>query len=225
MIRTAIDPQLQKTRDDIAGFVSDMVSKIQQIFARGPELSHAQKTQAIVPLITDGQKNIDKALADSAAWQKLTLTAPTAPATPAAPQLTINTGTGNALASVKPGLSKRALKGGDGEGVDRSLLNERQMEMGKIVEMEHTDDPEEAADITVDHLAGQLKDEGKSKEEQDYYDDLIEFVDPEHKDELKQYICPRRKEDNAKDMPNPIRKNIDYGERDTYLSKRMKVKR
>jgi hypothetical protein len=91
---------------------------------------------------------------------------------------------------------KDKLPGGVADKIPYDKLNKGQLEKGIKVELEHTDDEEIAKEIAGDHLGEQLE-EGKSKEEQDYYDEL-EKMDPHH--------------DDARDrVPAFWRRNLDYG--------------
>lgn len=80
------------------------------------------------------------------------------------------------------------LEGGKADEVDIDKINKKQLEMGKKVEMEHTNDPELAKEIALDHLVEQLE-EGKDKSEQDYYTLLKEieshgFISTKHLEKL-----------------------------------------
>lgn len=63
------------------------------------------------------------------------------------------------------------LSGGVGDDVPFGALNKKQLNMGKKVEMEHTNKPKLAKEIAGDHLSEQLK-SGKTKKDQDYYTKL-----------------------------------------------------
>ena len=45
------------------------------------------------------------------------------------------------------------LKGGDGDKVDSSTLNQEELEVGCLVEFEHTNNPSIAKEIATDHIS------------------------------------------------------------------------
>lgn len=90
------------------------------------------------------------------------------------------------------------LSGGVGDDVSEDEVNKEQLDMGQKVEREHTDNKDLAREIARDHLAEELND-GKDKEDQDYYTRLKTIHDDKCQD--------------ANDVPDFWRNNLDYGAR------------
>ena len=104
---------------------------------------------------------------------------------------------GQAQGTAQPAqMSDDVLAGGVADEIPEKALNEKQLEMGEKVEMEHTNDKDLAREIAKDHLGEELL-EGKGKDEQEYYTKLKKVH-----------------EDKCKDLPAFWRKNLDYGERE-----------
>lgn len=70
--------------------------------------------------------------------------------------------------------------GGEGDGLTPDDVDPRQLRLGTEVEREHTDDPEEAEEIAIDHYA----------EDKKYYDKLAKcgLADELSKEDLRESI-------------------------------------
>ncbi len=68
---------------------------------------------------------------------------------------------------------KEQIPGGLAKGKKPGKFNKRQLAMGLEVEMEHTDDPRKALEITIDHLI---------EDPEHYYDRLKEMEEEIDKD-------------------------------------------
>ena len=86
--------------------------------------------------------------------------------------------------------SRRAMKGGRAEGMSPSNFDPIQVAMGQKVEMEHTDDPQIALQISMDHL----------RENESYYTMLAE-MEAQHKKDVEmatEFIDSEDRKDNLR---------------------------
>lgn len=150
--KRAQEPTADVVKREINKLLTDMLNQATQIFSR-TNTSPDQNKIDVTNLFNTTLPKIEEQINQVAGQQTVTV--------PAADDKDI---------------PEEKLEGGVGEGVDRNLLNEEQLEMGTKVELEHTPDKGIAEEIAVDHLTEQLND-GRDKEDQDYYTKLKE-MDP-----------------------------------------------
>jgi hypothetical protein len=171
-------PVADLKKQEINKLIDDSVNKATQLLSQ-TNLSNDQKIQQLTQMFNQITPQIEDKIDE--ATGKTTITVDP-----------------NRQQAADDGDDPDILAGGIGDDVLYSDLNEKQLEMGVEVELEHTDNKDLAKEIAKDHLAEQLKG-GKDKDEQDYYTKLKD-IDPHH-------------DADDGNVPAFWRNNLDYGTR------------
>jgi len=171
---TMVDLKLKAIQDAVGAHISKMNNLLKQ-----PQ----PNIQAILSELNANVVAMNKVIVDKTREMKSMIIAPppvttTTPAPPAA-------------------ADEQIIPGGLGADLKPDDVDQKQLEMGIKVELEHTGNKDMAQEIALDHLA----------EDPKYYTNLKKV----HQDARDNHLGPRGKKQNPK-LPDFWRRNFDYGE-------------
>jgi len=171
---TMVDLKLKAIQDAVGNHISKMNNLLKQ-----PQ----PNIQAILSELNANVVAMNKVIVDKTREMKSMIIAPppvttTTPAPPAA-------------------ADDQIIPGGLGADLKPDDVNQKQLEMGIKVELEHTGNKDMAQEIALDHLS----------EDPKYYTNLKKV----HQDARDRHLGPRGKTQNP-ELPDFWRRNFDYGE-------------
>jgi len=173
---TMVDVKLKAIQDAVNGHITKMNNLLKQ-----PQ----PNIQAILTDLNANVAAMNKVIVDKTREMKSMILAP--------PPVTTTTPPAPAPAAA----DDQIIPGGLGADLKSEDVDQKQLEMGIKVELEHTGDKDMAQEIALDHLA----------EDPKYYTNLKKV----HQDSRDSHLGPRGKKQNP-ELPDFWRRNFDYGE-------------